>query len=159
MHEYYVGTDHLGSPRVVRGRERRRRSEDRLRRLGNQTALSGFVVPLGYAGGLADPVTGFVHFGMRDYDPATARFTTRDPMLFDGGGNLFVYVGDDPMSAVDPAGLTGVGASAYAGVGGGASTSLDDKGISFCGEVGFGLGQSAEINTDSYTLTSVSAGV
>src|SRR3712207_6872178 len=49
-------------------------------------------------GGIPDPVTGFVRMGMRDYDPQTARFTTRDPLGLDGGdANLFAYVGGDPV--------------------------------------------------------------
>jgi RHS repeat-associated protein len=63
--------------------------------------------PLAYAGGLYDPDTGLVHFGARDYDAAIGRWTARDPILFDGGQtNLYVYVGNDPINATDPDGLT-----------------------------------------------------
>ena len=41
--------------------------------------------PFGYAGGLDDPATGLVRFGVRDYDPATGRWIEPDPILFAGG--------------------------------------------------------------------------
>ena len=42
-------------------------------------------IPIGFAGGLLDPTTGFVRMGLRDYDPRTGRWTTRDPVRFAGG--------------------------------------------------------------------------
>jgi RHS repeat-associated protein len=62
--------------------------------------------PFGYAGGLYDPDTGLVRFGARDYDAATGRWTTKDPIGFGGGdANLYAYVGGDPVNRVDPSGL------------------------------------------------------
>lgn len=53
--------------------------------------------------------------GARDYDPSIGRWTSKDPILFDGGQtNLYVYVGNDPVNFVDPEGRFGV---AGAGVG------------------------------------------
>ncbi len=44
--------------------------------------------------------------GNRDYEPASGRFTSRDPILFDGGqSNLYAYVGNDPVNNNDPDGL------------------------------------------------------
>jgi RHS repeat-associated protein len=61
--------------------------------------------PFGFAGGLYDEQTGLVHFGVREYDAATGRWITKDPLLFDGGEtNLYRYAGDDPVNFVDPAG-------------------------------------------------------
>ena len=65
----------------------------------------GFDLPIGFAGGLRDPLTGFVRFGLRDYDPQAARWLSRDPLMFSGGqGNLFAYVGNDPVNLKDPSG-------------------------------------------------------
>jgi RHS repeat-associated protein len=62
--------------------------------------------PFGFAGGLYDADTGLVHFGARDYDPAIGRWTTLDPLGFVGGDtNLYGYVLQDPVNAVDPFGL------------------------------------------------------
>jgi RHS repeat-associated protein len=106
-----------------------------------------FSLPIGYAGGLADPDTGLVRFGYRDYDPAAGRWTARDPSLYGGGQeNLYAYVGDDPIRLRDPLGLFCVGGSAYEGVGGGASICFDESGWGFCGEVGFGVGEEVHVN-------------
>ncbi|MBI3927003.1 MAG: RHS repeat-associated core domain-containing protein [Armatimonadetes bacterium] len=37
--------------------------------------------------------------------PALGRFLTRDPIGYDGGLNLYAYVGNDPVNWVDPEGL------------------------------------------------------
>jgi RHS repeat-associated protein len=62
--------------------------------------------PFGYAGGLYDRRTGLVHFGARDYDPHTGRWTTKDPIGFAGGANLYAYVGDNPVLFTDPWGTS-----------------------------------------------------
>jgi RHS repeat-associated protein len=108
---YRIVADHLGSPRLV------------------INAASGAVVqqldydpfgkvvldsnpgfqPFGFAGGLHDPLTGFVRFGARDYDPETGRWTNRDPIGFAGGdANLYGYVLGDPINGLDPLGLLNV---------------------------------------------------
>ena len=41
----------------------------------------------------------------RDYDPETGRWTSKDPILFNGGDtNLYGYVLNDPVNLVDPSG-------------------------------------------------------
>ncbi len=62
--------------------------------------------PFGFAGGLYDAPTGLIRFGARDYDPVTARWTAKDPILFNGGDtNLYGYVINDPVNFIDPTGL------------------------------------------------------
>ena len=62
--------------------------------------------PVGYTGGMYDADTKFIKLGARDYDPTIGRWTTKDPIGFNGGDtNLYAYVGGDPMSAIDPDGL------------------------------------------------------
>ena len=64
------------------------------------------VVPFRFAGGLADPATGLVRFGARDYDPEVGRWTAKDPIGFAGGdSNLYAYVAGDPINGIDPTGL------------------------------------------------------
>ena len=65
--------------------------------------------PLGFAGGLTDPFTGFTRFGFRDYDPVTGRFTTKDPLVDTGGDHdLWDYCVDDPVGCVDNDGLLAI---------------------------------------------------
>jgi RHS repeat-associated protein len=64
------------------------------------------VVPFGFAGGLYDEDTRLIRFGARDYDPEVGRWVSKDPILFAAGqGNLYVYVGNDPVNLRDASGL------------------------------------------------------
>ena len=90
---------------AARGRERSGAVVKRLEydAYGVETDLdTGFFLPIGYAGGLRDPVTRLVRFGLRDYEPESGRFTARDPAGFDGSSrNLFAYASNSPVSFRD----------------------------------------------------------
>ena len=45
----------------------------------------------------------------RDYDPETGRWTSKDPVRFDGGLNIYEYVGGEPVNGIDPAGTGPLG--------------------------------------------------
>ena len=63
--------------------------------------------PFGFAGGLYDHQTGLVRFGARDYDAETGRWTTKDPIGFDGGSaNLYTYALNNPVNFIDTEGET-----------------------------------------------------
>ncbi len=64
-------------------------------------------VPFGFAAGLLDTDTGLVRFGARDYEPAAGRWTTKDPVRFRGGANLYLYSTADPVNVIDPSGEQG----------------------------------------------------
>ncbi|RJO66193.1 MAG: hypothetical protein C4523_14045 [Myxococcales bacterium] len=116
---YRIISDHLGSVRlVVRMSDGVVVQRMRYSAFGEvlQDTNPGFQ-PFGFVGGLYDPQTGFVRFGARDYDPSTGRWTTKDPIRFDGGQeNLYVYVNNDPinrrdLNGKDPITLLTVGAA------------------------------------------------
>ncbi len=72
---------------------------------GRKAQAQSGSAPFGYAGGLRDPLTALVRFGARDYNPDVGRWTTGDPLRFEGGSlSLYAYVDDDPMNYVDPTG-------------------------------------------------------
>jgi RHS repeat-associated protein len=107
--EYRILTDGRGSPRLVlnaaTGAVAQRVDYDEFGNVLQDTA-PGFQ-PFGFAGGLHDANTGLVHFGARDYDPYTGRWTAPDPLSFAGAQtNLYAYVGNDPVNGIDPTGLT-----------------------------------------------------
>ena len=107
---FYVFTDLLGTPRLVTdssGATVKRIDYDAFGDVITDSAPS-FSLRVGFAGGLKDPTSGLVQFGLRDYEPASGRWTSRDPILFDGGQtNLYAYVDNDPVNFVDPNG-TGI---------------------------------------------------
>jgi RHS repeat-associated protein len=146
---YYVASDHLGSPRLVAtasGQVVRAIEYDAFG-ASRSDSDPGFFLPIGFAGGLSDPETGLVHFGFRDYEPASGRWTARDPVLFGGGqGNLYAYVGNSPVTLRDPSGLSCFGASVYNGWGGGAKICYDEGGLTVCDEIGFGKGVSVDLS-------------
>jgi RHS repeat-associated protein len=105
-----IVTDHLGSPRLVfdvaTGQILQQMDHDEFGRV-LLDSNPGFQ-PFGFAGGLYDQQTGLVHFGAREYDPETGRWTVKDPLGFGGGdANLYAYVANDPVNATDPLGLAG----------------------------------------------------
>jgi len=62
--------------------------------------------PFGFAGGITDGHTGLIRFGARDYDPQAGRWTSKDPISFDGGiANLYGFVVENPVNFFDPGGL------------------------------------------------------
>ena len=106
---YRFITDHLGSPRLIVDSN----SGEIVQRLDYDE--SGQVLadtnpglqPFGFAGGLHDYHTNLVRFGARDYDPQVGRWTAKDPIRFDGDGpNLYGYVLNDPVNAIDRKGLS-----------------------------------------------------
>jgi RHS repeat-associated protein len=104
---YYVASDHLGTPRVVTdatGTVIRTTQYDSY----GQVLLDStptFDLPVGFAGGIPDN-TGLIRFGFRDYEPATGRWVSRDPIFYDSGqANLYQYVINNPINRKDPTGL------------------------------------------------------
>jgi len=71
------------------------------------TYLDGSTMPeYSWAGQRLDAATGLYEMGARFYDPTTGRWTTQDPLgLQAGDSNLYRYVNNNPLDAVDPSGL------------------------------------------------------
>lgn len=107
--EYRIITDHLGSPRLVVNV-----SDGAVLQRMDYNVFGKVIVdtnscfqPFGFAGGLYDADTKLVRFGARDYDPEVGRWTTKDPIRFNGGDtNLYGYVMNDPVNLIDSNGLS-----------------------------------------------------
>ena len=103
---YRIITDPLGSPRLLidtaTGSVAQQLAYDTF---GNVLVDTnpGFQ-PFGFAGGLYDPDTKLTRYGLRDYDPETGRWTTKDPGGFSGGPNLYAYANNDPVNFTDSLG-------------------------------------------------------
>ncbi|NJL29736.1 MAG: RHS repeat-associated core domain-containing protein [Thermoanaerobaculia bacterium] len=119
---YRIVADQLGSVRLIvdatTGELVQRLDYDELGRVLLDTN-PGFQ-PFGFAGGLYDPQTKLVRFGLRDYDPEVGRWTAKDPILVAGGvENPYAYVLNDPINLIDPTGLDWIttAATISAGIG------------------------------------------
>ena len=79
---------------------------------GNKATVTGAAVATyGYTGREPD-ASGLTFYRARYYDPASRRFTQRDPIGFGGGDiNLYAYVGNNPVNYNDPSGLAPTGPS------------------------------------------------
>lgn len=63
----------------------------------------------GFVGGEVDETTGLVHLGAREYDPATGRFISVDPVVDFSEPkqqNAYVYANNSPVTFSDPSGLS-----------------------------------------------------
>ena len=59
---------------------------------------------LRFPGQYLDAETGLHYNDRRYYDPDTGRYTSRDPLGFEGGINLYAYAGASPSRHTDPTG-------------------------------------------------------
>ena len=82
--------------------------------------------PFGFQSGLYDGDTALVQFGARWYDAASGRWLSKDPILLEGGFNLYVFCGNDPLNYADPLGLWGIQFGGF-NVGIGAPSMVFDK--------------------------------
>src|SRR5665648_789856 len=104
----YLHTDLIGSVVATTGSTAQVTSEADYDVYGLAVAVAGQVrngevTRFGYAGEYADP-TGYVYLRVRYYDPATAQFLTRDPLV-DVTGSPYGYTDGHPLQFTDPLGL------------------------------------------------------
>ena len=105
---YYLHYDQVGTLRAVTDENHNIIKEITYDTFGNilQDTNRELKVPFGFACGLHDRDTNLVHFGYREYDPLTGKWTAKDPIDFSGGdSNLYGYVLGDPVGFVDSDGL------------------------------------------------------
>jgi len=69
------------------------------------TSTSGFVYNPRFMGQYYDAESGLSHNGYRDYEAARGGYGQADPLGPAGGLNPFAYVGNKPLSRMDPLGL------------------------------------------------------
>ena len=106
---YAIHTDHLGAPRLMTDAAGEPVWEARYAPFGEATVTRASVeLPLRLPGQYADAETGTYHNYLRDYDPATGRYLTADPIGLAGGLNGYRYAANRPLALVDPLGLAPV---------------------------------------------------
>jgi RHS repeat-associated protein len=112
---YYIHSDHLDTPRQITDTAgnvvwQRDNTDPYGNNIANEnpSGLGKFTCNLGFPGQYFDIESGLFYNRLRDgYDPATGRYTQGDPVgLYGGSWSIFIYAGGNPLSWIDPWGLT-----------------------------------------------------
>jgi RHS repeat-associated protein len=103
---YAIVTDLIGAPAELVAADGRIAWHRSATLWGTPIAVAGDGVdcPLGFPGQYQDIETGLSYNYFRYYDPATARYTSPDPLGLDAGPNNRLYT-DNPLVWADPLGL------------------------------------------------------
>jgi RHS repeat-associated protein len=100
----YLHHDQLGSVRLVTDSAGNQTGAATYLPYGELEASSGTLTRFGFAGSYTDPETGLHYLRARYYDPDTAQFLSRDPLV-GFTGDPYGYAGGTPLNAIDPTGL------------------------------------------------------
>ena len=102
----YYTTDHLGSIREMVDETGAVRASYDYKPYGERNKLGGDLdSDFGYTGHYTHDASGLVAAPYRIYDPRLGRWLSRDPIGEEGGINLYGYVGNRPLGAMDSTGL------------------------------------------------------
>jgi RHS repeat-associated protein len=107
---FYYQNDHLGTPQQIidsRGNVvwKQKTTAFGETKIDPESTITNY---LRFPGQYFDLETHTNYNFFRDYSPIVGRYMQEDPIGLDGGVNTFVYVGGNPLSWMDPHGLTPV---------------------------------------------------
>jgi RHS repeat-associated protein len=122
---FYIYADHINTPRLIT------RSSDNVivwrwdtsdpfgiqQPLETPSGASPFAYNPRFSGQLFDRETSNHYNYFRDYDPQSGRYIQSDPIGLAGGINTYAYVGGNPLSEIDPFGLSSNRKTVNLGVG------------------------------------------
>ncbi len=106
--EFYIACDNIGTPLAVFGTDGALLKQVHYTAYGEVYSDSNPDIQLviGFHGGLYDPLTKLLHFGVRDYDIISGRWTGPDFMQWEktsknpGPFNLYMFRNNNPISKV-----------------------------------------------------------
>jgi len=102
-----VHPDHLGTPQRISDAGQTVVWDIALAPFGGVAQLTPSLIDnLRFPGQYADAETGLNYNYFRDYDPSIGRYVESDPIGLGGGVNTYAYVAGNPLSNIDPFGLT-----------------------------------------------------
>jgi RHS repeat-associated protein len=100
----YFLADHLGSTAALTTASGSVTEFQQYEAFGGNNGSS--LTRYGFTGRERDEATRLLYYRARWYDPDQGRFLSEDPIGFNGGSNFFAYAGNDPLSLIDPLGLS-----------------------------------------------------
>ncbi|MBI4690096.1 MAG: fibronectin type III domain-containing protein [Nitrospirae bacterium] len=103
---YFYHTDHLDTPILMTDKNGEKVWEGEFLPFGEEYFITGTVNNnLRFPGQYYDKETGLCRNGQRDYNNIIGRYLEKDPSGLQGGTNhLYLYVGNNPLSSIDPSG-------------------------------------------------------
>jgi len=104
---FYVASDNLGAPHIITDERNRKVWQWNHAPFGDtDPASSGnFTYDLRFPGQIADAESGLSNNGFRSYASSLGRYVQSDPIGLAAGVNTYGYVGQSPMTKIDPTGL------------------------------------------------------
>jgi len=115
----FIDADHIDTPRVLtdpQGNVRWRWMADAFGTAAPETqptaSLPAITFNLRMPGQQYEPFGGRFYNYFRDFDPTIGRYVQSDPIGLGGGINTYAYVGENPVSYIDPDGLQSIAACA-----------------------------------------------
>jgi len=103
---YGIHSDFLGTPRQLTDQNQDTVWQASYEPFGKaHVNTAAFDFNLRFPGQYLDTETETHYNYYRDYDPATGRYVTSDPIGLRGGLNTYAYVNNNPLSQTDPLGL------------------------------------------------------
>ncbi len=102
---YYFHNNHLGTPQVLTDGTGSVAWKATYTPFGEAViSIETVQNPFRFPGQYYDPETGLHYNYFRYYDPTTGRYITPDLIGLEGGINLWIYVANNPVNMIDPAG-------------------------------------------------------
>ncbi len=103
---YYYHNDNLGTSYKMTNNSGTVVWYGEFKPFGEQVSITGSIINnLRFPGQYYDAETGLHYNYFRDYKPQIGRYVEADPIGIEGGKNLYLYSGDNPISNYDPDGL------------------------------------------------------
>jgi RHS repeat-associated protein len=104
---YYMHADRLGTPQLATDPSQNVAWTTTYRPFGTTGVVAASIVQdLRFPGQNMDVETGFSYNLFRDYMPNIGRYLESDPIGLPGGSNPYLYVGANPVTNIDPTGLS-----------------------------------------------------